>query len=147
MSPTPFGGEAGQIDGAAVPSGDDGQRPIDVAAKFGRHRDTFGGDQPLDAALCRGFDPRLRVVENIGRRGRDIRFDVLRPRRTETDAGPRQVQLEPRAAFGAGEVRRQACRAVNGVGEQPGQWREFRNLGAADAPLQHRLDRRKLHCR
>src|SRR5271166_4227241 len=82
-----LGGEAGQIDGAAVACGDCGERPIDVAAELGRDRNSFGRNKPFDPAVCREFDPRIWVVENAGRRRRDIRLDMLRPRSAETNPG------------------------------------------------------------
>jgi hypothetical protein len=52
-----FGGEAREIDGAAVARHRGGQRPLDIAAEPRRHSDPLGRDQTFDQALCCNSTP------------------------------------------------------------------------------------------
>ena len=72
-----LGGKPGQIDGAAVASSGGGERPIDVAAELGRHRDPLRRNQPEDAALRRQADAGFGIVESAGRACPNIGLDVL----------------------------------------------------------------------
>src|SRR5208283_3189042 len=54
-----------------------GERPVDVAAELGGHRNPLGRRKAFDPALRRDLDVRFGVVENAGGGCRNLRLDML----------------------------------------------------------------------